>query len=242
METVFVFCAAVGGTIMVIQFLLGLVGLGGHIFDADVSTDVGHDFGGDFHGDAGGDFHGDAGGDLHGDAGGDFHGDAVAGESDTGALAGHAHQYIGHGSTWLFKVLSFRAIVAALAFFGIAGLWARSAQYPPHTVLLFALAAGAAAMVVVYWLMRGLQTMQAEGNVRIQRAVGQRGNVYLRVPANRSGSGKIQFNLQNRTMEYLAVTSGPELRTGTKVVVVGVVNPTTLEVQADQTQPGGVQS
>jgi hypothetical protein len=63
--------------------------------------------------------------------------------------------------------------------------------------------------------------------------VGQRGTVYLRVPGGRSGTGKIQFNLQNRTVEYLAVTAGEELPTGTKVIVVGVVDPTTLEVQAE---------
>ena len=88
-------------------------------------------------------------------------------------------------------------------------------------------------MYAVYWMMQCLYRLQADGNVRIQRSVGQRGNVYLRIPANRSGSGKIQFNLQNRTMEYLAVTAGPELATGAKVVIVGVVNPTTLEVQAE---------
>ena len=88
-------------------------------------------------------------------------------------------------------------------------------------------------MAAVYWMMRGLQELRADGTVRVQHAVGQHGNVYLRVPANRSGSGKIQFNLQNRTMEYLAITAGPELPTGTKVVVVGVVNPTTLEVQGE---------
>ena len=88
-------------------------------------------------------------------------------------------------------------------------------------------------MVAVYWMMQGLRQLRAEGTVRIHRAVGRHGNVYLRIPANRSGSGKIQFNLQNRTMEYLAVTAGPELPTGSKVVVVGVVNPTTLEVQAE---------
>jgi hypothetical protein len=64
--------------------------------------------------------------------------------------------------------------------------------------------------------------------------VGQHGSVYLRIPGNNSGNGKIQINLQNRTMDYLAVTSGPELPTGTKVVVVGIVNPTTLEVRRDQ--------
>ena len=123
--------------------------------------------------------------------------------------------------------------MAALAFFGLAGLAAQSAEASTPTTLLVAVAAGAAAMAAVYWMMRGLQELRADGTVRIQRAVGQHGNVYLRVPANRSGSGKIQFNLQNRTMEYLAVTAGPELPTGTKVVVVGVVNPTTLEVQAE---------
>ena len=100
-------------------------------------------------------------------------------------------------------------------------------------VFLVAVAAGVAAMFAVYWMMQCLYRLRADGTVRIQRSVGQHGNVYLRIPANRSGSGKIQFNLQNRTMEYLAVTAGPELPTGAKVVVVGVVNPTTLEVQGE---------
>ena len=218
MNAVFIVCATVGGTILVLQFILALIGLGGHaFFDADAAAGIGHGFGGDFHGDAGGAFHGDAG----------FHGDHAGGD------AAHADQADQHGSARLFGLLSFRTIVAALAFFGLAGLAAQSVPLSPPTVLLVALAAGAAAMFGVYWMMRGLYSLQADGNVRIQRSVGRHGNVYLRVPANRSGSGKIQFNLQNRTVEYLAVTAGPELPTGAKVVVVGVVNPTTLEVQSE---------
>jgi len=218
MTPVFVVCAAIGGTVLVLQFIMGLVGLGGHaFFDMDAPSDVGHDFGGDFHGDAGGDFHGDAG----------LHGDHPGGDAD------HSDQAAQHGSTWLFGVLSFRTIVAALAFFGLSGLAAHSADASPVTELLVALGGGAAAMFAVYWMMRTLYTLRADGTVRIQRSVGQHGNVYLRIPANRTGSGIIQFNLQNRTMEYLAVTAGPELPTGAKVVVVGVVNPTTLEVQGE---------
>jgi membrane protein implicated in regulation of membrane protease activity len=216
MTTVFIICAALGGTVLVIQFIMALIGLGGDMLDMDVSADVGHDIGG-------GDFHGDlGGGDLHG---GDFHTDH-GGDS-------HAHDATTHGSTWLFAVVSFRTVVAALAFFGLAGLWAQASDFSDPMVLLVAAAAGVLAMFLVYWLMLGLTKLQAEGNVRIQRAVGQRGTVYLRVPGNRSGTGKIQFNLQNRTMEYLAVTAGEELPTGTKVIVVGVVDPTTLEVRAE---------
>jgi hypothetical protein len=219
MTYVFIVCAVFGGTILVIQFLLTLIGLGGHSFDLDMSTDVGHDFGGGFHV--------DTGGDVHVDAGGDVQVDHAGGGADQVSQSAH------HGSTWLFGILSFRTIVAALAFFGLSGLAAQSANASTPTVLMVSVGAGAAAMFAVYWMMRGLQSLQAEGTVRILGALGQHGNVYLRVPANRSGSGKIQFNLQNRTMEYLAITAGPELPTGAKVVVVGVVNPTTLEVQPE---------
>jgi hypothetical protein len=211
MTYVFIICAAIGGTFLICQFVMTLMGLGSDAFDVDVSTDIGHDFGGDF----------------HADTGGDLHIDHADGATDHAGSSAH------HGSTWLFGIISFRTIVAALAFFGIAGMAAQSAEASTPTVAAVSLGAGAAAMFAVYWMMRGLQAVQTEGTVRILRAIGQHGNVYLRIPANRSGSGKIQFNLQNRTMEYLAVTSGPELPTGAKVVIVGVVNPTTVEVQEE---------
>lgn len=211
MTSVFIVCAAIGGTVLVIQFLLTLVGLGGHAFDIDVPQDIGHDFGIDFHVETGGDFHGDAG--LHG---------------DQGAAATH------HGATWLFGVLSFRTITAALAFFGLCGLAAQSAEASPTNVMLVAIAGGGAAMTAVYWMMRSLGRLDAEGTVRIQRAVGRRGSVYLSIPGEDAGSGKVQINLQNRTMEYLAVTSGPQLPTGTKIVVVSVINPNTVEVVRDE--------
>lgn len=208
MTNVFIFCAAAGGTVLVAQFLLSLIGIGGHAFGVDVPHDMGHGFGGDFHGDTGGGFHGDAAG----------HHDTSADHSDT---------------MWIFKVLSFRAIVAALAFFGLAGLAADAADAPVSTTWLVALGSGAAAIAAVYWMMRGLQELRADGTVRVQRAPGHHGVVYLPVPGENAGSGKIQINLQNRTAEYSAVTAGPELATGTKIVVVRVLDPMTVEVRRD---------
>ena len=40
MDTVFMICAAVGGTLLVCQFVLSLLGMGHHDFDHD--HDVGH--------------------------------------------------------------------------------------------------------------------------------------------------------------------------------------------------------
>ncbi|MGQ9573756.1 MAG: hypothetical protein ACUVUC_00420 [Thermoguttaceae bacterium] len=218
MTPVFLFCAVVGGTIMLCQLVMSLIGLAGDSLDADMAHDVGHDFGADLHADTSGDFHADAGADIHADAAGvDAHGE---------------HAVEGHGSSWLFAVISFRTVVAAMAFFGLAGLAAQSAEVPPATTLLVAAAAGMAAMYGVYWMMQLLYRMKSEGTVRIQHAIGREGTVYLRIPAGRSGAGKVHLNLQNRTMEYAAMTSGPELPTGARVVVVDLISPDTLEVQA----------
>jgi len=136
-----------------------------------------------------------------------------------------------HGSSSVFGVLSFRTLVAALTFFGLGGLAADSALDDARWVLAVAVACGLGALYGVYWLMQTLYRLKAEGTVRIRRAVGKHATVYLRIPGHDSGTGKIQINLQNRTMEYLAMTAGDELPTGAKVVVVDVLTPNTVAVE-----------
>jgi hypothetical protein len=160
------------------------------------------------------------------------HADADVAAADGHGDASHDQHGHDHGSHWLFGVISFRTVIAALAFFGLAGKAAQSAGLRPDWApLVIALAAGFAAMYAVHWIMRTLFRMKSEGTARIEYSVGKAGNVYLRIPANRTGSGKITLNLQNRTMEYQAVTSGEALPTGANIVVVGVVGPDTVEVQ-----------
>jgi hypothetical protein len=79
-------------------------------------------------------------------------------------------------------------------------------------------------------MMRGLHRLKSDGTARIERAVGQNGTVYLRIPAHKAGVGKVLVNVQNRTMEYQAMTNADELLTGAPVVVVHVLGPETVEV------------
>lgn len=198
----FLICAVVGGTVLICQFVLTLVGLGdGH--DADFSHDVPHDL---------------SGGDVH------------AGDAHGGDAAGHdAHGH--HGSSWLFGVISFRTIVAAATFFGLAGLAAESGGLPVTQQLFAGLVSGAAAMYGVHWLVRSLGRLGEDATVRVRAAIGQEATVYVPIPAGKSQAGKVQLRLQNRLVEYEAVTSSKEkLATGTKVRVVGVAG-NTLEVE-----------
>jgi hypothetical protein len=219
MTAIFIVCAAVGGTLLVWQLVMTLLGLSHGGMDADLGG--GDLSGADFADGLGGDF---CPTDIAGAHDGDFHvGDVHAGDT--------SHAGTHHGPSWLAGVISFRTMVAAVTFFGLGGLMAQSAQAAPVNVMAVALAAGLAAMYGVYWLMRGLYQMQAEGNVRLVRAVGQSASVYLRIPGHNTGVGKVQINLQNRTMEYQARTDGDEIPTGAKVTVVGILDANTVAVQ-----------
>lgn len=230
METLFLACAIVGGTLVVCQFLMTVIGFAGH--GADIHT-------GDVHV---GDFNaGHIGGELHG---GDAHADGLQHEtqpdnSGSHGTGGHlappqtSLPSPSHGAAdWFFGVLSFRTVVAAVALFGVGGKAALGAGLDPVTTLVIAIGSGLAAMYAVHGLMRGLKALDTDRTMRIERAIGQPGTVYLSIPAHRSGSGKIQLTLQNRLDELEAVTAGERLPDGAKVKVVSVIGPGTVEVEA----------
>ena len=78
METLYVYCAAVAGTLLVLQVVVSLIGLGEH-FHFDHSPDAHFDW-------------------------------------------GDHHDGFDHGGGWFVGMLSFRAVVAAVTVFGLAGL------------------------------------------------------------------------------------------------------------------------
>lgn len=82
-----------------------------------------------------------------------------------------------------------------------------------------------AAVMYIFYLM---SKMEQSGNIDTASAVGCKGNVYLKIPAARSGEGKVQITIQGAIREYDAVTNGEELPTGTPVVITQVLNENVL--------------
>ncbi len=181
METTFLVCATLGGTLLVIQLIGTLIGFGGD-----------HDF-------------------------------------DHGGDGGHGTD--AHGSDWFLGVLTIKTATAALTFFGIGGKIALNAGATEMAALGVAVGAGVVALYLVAALVRSLHKLKADGTARIERSVGSPATVYLRIPGERAGAGKVHLNLQNRTVEYQAITPGRELPTGAQVKVIAVVNADTVEVE-----------
>ena len=204
LSTLYLIAAVIGCTILVCQFVLALVGLG------HGGGDFGHHGGGVFQSDA---------------HGGGFESHDM-GDSHAGASADHAD------STHLFAVLSFRTLTAAAAFFGVTGLALQNSELPATTSLFLALCAGAGALYGMYGLLRLIAGLSSSGNERIGNALGLAATVYVPIPATGKGAGKVQLSMQNRIVEYQAVTDESEpLKTGQSVEVVDVVGSDILRVR-----------
>jgi len=217
MFEIYLFCATVGGTLLVIQTMLTALGLGES--DTEIGDDV--SLGLDVV---------EAGGDL------EVTGDADAGGFDLEADTDAPADSDSHGSLWLFRMLSFRTLVAATTFFGLSGAASLQSGLNATVALVIALVVGICAMVAVHGLMRTLSRLSHDGTVRITDAVGKPATVYLPIPANREGAGRVQVRMDDRIMEYEAVSSNQQrLKTGAKVVVVGILGPATIEVEPEGT-------
>ncbi len=202
MYTLFFVCATIGGAVFLFQFLMAALGAGMDAVDIGDGMDT--------------------------PDGLDMSHDVGMGHDVTDSQG----EVLDHGSTWFFGVLTFRTVVSALLFFGLAGIGGLEANLSPQLALLIALAAGAAAMYGVHYLMRMLFRLRHDGTAHIERTVGRRGLVYVSIPPNNEDTGKIQIRTQGRIMEYAAKTASAEqLAAGTPVEVVRILSPALVEVE-----------
>lgn len=204
MESLYFYCAATAGGILLMQFAFGLLGMG---------------HGGDFH-DGSADFQLD-------------HADGLDVDHDVDTVDA---DHIDHGGIWFVGILSFRAICSAVMMFGLAGLSAQR-MYAPETSFLIAAGCGILVLFGVAYMLKTLYGFASDGTVRDEDTIGMTGNVYLTIPGQNEGKGKVTVFVKGRTMEYEALTEGESLSTGTPILVVDVPSPDVLAVVRDDETP-----
>lgn len=212
--------------ILILQTLLLLFGLHGSSSDGDgdVDTDLDGDLDSDLDADLDADLDGDGfpDADVDADADGDADGDGdTAGDVQSG----------GHGLFEGLKILTLRGVVAFLAIFGWGTLWLLRLGLHFLLALFLGVAMGTWAMVLVALLLRVALRLQDDGTIQPQNALGLSGTVYLTLPAQRRGAGKVNVLVQDQLTEFVAVTDDLQsIPTGAEVVVVGLSGRSTLVV------------
>ena len=171
----FVACAVFGGGILIVQLLLGLVGLdhaNAHVMD---------------HGHAPG-----RGLDAHGGTGDTLH------------------------------LRSARAIAAGLTFFGLGGLLGIELGVGVLLSVIIAIVLGGVAHVGTAMALKAMSKFEQDRTLVLDHAIGQTGTVYLAVPADARGLGKVHVAVQDRLIECPAISRHEAIPTGSSVLVVDV--------------------
>ncbi len=127
----------------------------------------------------------------------------------------------GDGGADGMVLFSIRGIMAMAAVGGWSGLVMYEAGIALPVTIILALAFGFMALVLIAWLMKISENLQSSGNIVLGYAIGKVGTVYIPIPENMKGSGKINITIQERFLEVDAVTNAErKLNTGESVRVV----------------------
>lgn len=119
-------------------------------------------------------------------------------------------------------------IKGLVAFFSI-GSWTGFAMdvsgcHEALTICI-SLLTGVIALVGVGLLYRAMNKLQSNGILNLKNAIGKEAEVYLTIPANNSGVGKVTLEVQDRLIEVNARTNKDcSIPTGSTVKVVSVSN------------------
>lgn len=130
------------------------------------------------------------------------------------------------------NLYTFRNLVNFLLGFGWTAILLRDRIASLAWLMVLSVLVGLALVAVVMYLFKWLNGMQQSGNIDVYKsAVGCQGRVYLTIPADRKGEGQVQITISGSVREYNAVTDGDEIKTGTPIKVVEVLNSNTLLVE-----------
>ncbi len=128
--------------------------------------------------------------------------------------------------------LSVRTLTAFAAGFGWSGYAALSNGAPLWLAITIALAVGIGLMAILVWMMRAMMRLDSNGNLDYANAVGVVGTVYVTIPANQTGMGQVEVQVQGRLCTVQALTrSTTPLAPGLPIRVAGQVERSILLVE-----------
>lgn len=134
-----------------------------------------------------------------------------------------------------FTLFSVRSIIAFFTFFGWTGVLALNAGMGTTMAVIMASVSGFAAMVLVGYVMYSFLNLEEAGNVDMNEALFEVGEVYLTIPGGKQNKGKIHIHIQGVMNEMDALTEGKTLTTGAKIRVVEILDDNIFLVESVDT-------
>lgn len=132
------------------------------------------------------------------------------------------------GALQIFSFRNFINFMLGLGWGGVC-LWDTISNKLVLTVV--AIVIGIIFVICFLFIYKSMMKLQSNGAYRIQDCVGEVVDVYLRIPAERQGVGKVQVSFGGSVQELTAMTDGEAIPSGAKVRVISLITPNTVLVE-----------
>lgn len=129
------------------------------------------------------------------------------------------------------SLLSIKSLINFIVGFGWGGVCLSNSIESKSLLVIAALVVGLLFSLLYLFLYKKLRGLESNGAFDISNCEGKIADVYLRIPANRGGQGKIQISVNGSVHEIAAITDGGELPSGSKVTVVEVIDKSLVRVK-----------
>lgn len=121
-----------------------------------------------------------------------------------------------------FQLFSLRNLIHFLLGFSWSGLAFYKAIASPAILLVIATLVGASFVYLFFLVLVQVSKLAEDNSFRIAQTVGKTAEVYLRIPADKSGKGKVTVSVRGSMHELDAITAGDELPSGSMVKIDAV--------------------
>jgi len=123
-----------------------------------------------------------------------------------------------------FQLISFRNLINFLLGFAWGGISFSNIIQNRSVLIFVAFVIGVAFFLMFVLIMQQLLKFQEDNTTKIEDALNHSGSVYLTIPAEKSGYGKIQVSIKGSQKEYQAVTKGESIPSGHAIRIIEVMD------------------
>jgi membrane protein implicated in regulation of membrane protease activity len=127
-----------------------------------------------------------------------------------------------------FELFSIQGLAAAVMMFGWVGMFTLEATDTEIYAVVVGGFSAAASMYGVGLMLKGINSLQADGTMKHEDAIGERGQVYSRIRVNESGEVQVAVDGTLRTLTARAKDKTLHIPTGEFIKVIDVIGNTLI--------------
>lgn len=130
-----------------------------------------------------------------------------------------------------FQLFSLRNLINFLLGFAWTGISLWKNFDNKNILIAVAALVGVTFVVLFFFIMQQIQKLAEDNSFKLSSCLNKNAEVYLSIPENKSGLGKITLSIKGSFKTLDAITSGEKISTGAIVKIVGIEGDNLLIVE-----------